>query len=104
MERGCGTGEALVSPFATTPTSSTFDASLKVFETLEAYRFASQLFLDSFRQPFPVPREDAGLSIRTPPTAWHQFVAVYHWPDGTEETVGFCNWIRHGSVYLEGGL
>ena len=31
-------------------------------------------------------------------------MAIYRWPDGREETVGFCNWIRFGEVYLEGGM
>ena len=31
-------------------------------------------------------------------------MAVYAWPDGARETVGFVNFIRHGDVYLEGGM
>jgi hypothetical protein len=51
-----------------------------------------------------VPREGCGLPIPTPPQNWHQYVALYRWPDGREEAVGFCNWIRHGDVYLQGGM
>ena len=65
---------------------------------------AGELFRQSFGVPFPVPRADAGLSIPTPPENWRQYVATYRWPDGGEETVGFCNWIKHGDVYLEGGM
>ncbi len=66
--------------------------------------FAAQLFVDSFAQPFPIPRDNCGLAIPTPPAAWRQFVALYRWPDDRVETVGFCNWIRFNDVYLEGGL
>jgi hypothetical protein len=69
-----------------------------------APELAGELFRESFGAPFPVPRANAGLSIPTPPENWRQYVATYRWPDGREETVGFCNWIKHGEVYLEGGM
>jgi len=77
---------------------------LRIFEASNAAELASELFFECFRLAFPVPRDNCGLSIPTPPGNWHQYVARYRWPDGAEETVGFCNWIRHGDVYLEGGM
>lgn len=81
-----------------------FTANLRIFDAVNAERYAAELFRESFNAPFPVPRENAGLPIPTPPANWRQYVALYRWPDGTEETVGFCNWIKHGEVYLEGGM
>ena len=81
-----------------------FSAAFAVVRVPNAEYFVGDLFLESFGSPFPVPREHAGLSIPTPPAHWHQFVALYKWPDQRIETVGFCNWIRHKTVYLEGGL
>ena len=80
------------------------DTRLRIFETLDAPALAGELFFQSFRIPFPVPRDNCGLSIPTPPGNWRQFVARYEWPDGRMETVGFCNWIRYENVYLEGGM
>ena len=77
---------------------------LLVLRVANAEFFAAKLFHDAFAQPFPVPRENCGLPIPTPPEAWRQFVALYRWPDDRIETVGFCNWIRYNGVYLEGGL
>lgn len=77
--------------------------SLRIFRTNDAKPLAEQLFREQFKADFPVPRLNAGLSIPTPPENWRQYVAVYRWPDG-EETVGFCNWIKHRDVYLEGGM
>src|SRR5258705_9352303 len=82
----------------------TLDTRLRIFESPNAAALASDLFFESFRIPFPVPRDNCGLSIPTPPGNWHQYVAVYRWPNGREETVGFCNWIRYRDVYLEGGM
>jgi hypothetical protein len=76
---------------------------LQIFRTEEAAALAGDLFRDRFNSPFPVPH-DGGLAIPTPPADWRQYVAVYRWPGGREETVGFCNYIKHGDVYLEGGL
>lgn len=78
--------------------------SLRIFDAGNAATLAAGLFRNCFNADFPVPRDNAGLSIPTPPQNWRQYVAVYRWPDGREETVGFCNWIRHGDVYLEGGM
>jgi len=78
--------------------------SIRIFDAGNAQALAADLFRESFNTDFPVPRTNAGLSFPTPPENWRQYVAVYRWPDGTEETVGFCNWIKHGDVYLEGGM
>jgi hypothetical protein len=80
------------------------DAALRIFRTPEAARYAGPLFRESFGADFPRPRDGVFPSISTPPEAWRQFVAVYRWPDGGEETVGFLNWIRHRDVYLGGGM
>ena len=77
---------------------------IEVFRTQEGAAHAASLFFKRFRQPFPVPRENCGLSIPTPPENWRQYVAVYHPPGAARETVGFCNWIRYGDAYLGGGL
>jgi hypothetical protein len=83
---------------------STLDEWLRIFDAGNAERYAAELFRECFDAPFPVPRDACGLAIPTPPGNWRQYVAIYRWPDGREETVGFCNWIRHGDVYLEGGM
>ena len=83
---------------------SGFRDHLRIFDAGNAERYAAELFRERFNAPFPVPRENAGLAIPTPPQHWRQYVALYRWPDATEETVGFCNWIKHGEVYLEGGM
>jgi hypothetical protein len=82
----------------------TLDDHLRIIGLANAAGLASELFYECFRLPFPAPRDNCGLPIPTPPENWHQYVALYRWPDGAEETVGFCNWIRHGEVYLEGGM
>lgn len=81
-----------------------FEESLHVAFFGNARHFAEELFYESFRLPFPVPRENAGLSIPTPAENWRQEVAFYRWPDGRLEAVGFCNWIRHEECYLCGGM
>ena len=81
-----------------------FAERLRIFDARNAQPYAEALFRESFNAPFPVPRADAGLAFPTPPENWRQYVAIYRWPDGSEETVGFCNWIKHGEVYLEGGM
>lgn len=83
---------------------ATFEKSLRIFDAGNAAPYAAELFRESFDAPFPVPRDNAGLSIPTPPENWRQYVALYRWPGGTEETVGFCNWIKYRDVYLEGGM
>ena len=84
--------------------TATLAEHLRIFDAGNAERWAAALFRECFRAPFPVPRDGCGLSIPTPPGNWHQYVALYRWPDGREEAVGFCNWIRYGDVYLEGGM
>jgi hypothetical protein len=54
--------------------------------------------------PRALPGAARQLRAADPHATWHQYVAIYEWPDETRETVGFCNWIRHGDVYLEGGM
>ena len=76
---------------------------LRIFRTQDAPALAGDLFRECFHADFPVPRVDCGLPIPTPPANWRQYVATYEWPQGVE-TVGFCNWIRHRDVYLQGGM
>ena len=83
---------------------NTFEQSLRVFEAPDAARYAANLFRDSFKSEFPAPRATQVLGVAIEPVHWHQYVALYRWPDGREECVGFCNWIRYKDVYLEGGL
>jgi hypothetical protein len=83
---------------------TTFNDALKVFETNDAARYASALFRESFNQAFPVPIAYRILETDIEPEHWRQFVSIYTWPDGTQECVGFCNWIKYQDVYLEGGL
>jgi hypothetical protein len=81
-----------------------FAESLHVTRCSNAGFFAGDLFFESFAIPFPVPRDNCGLSIPTPLENWHQYVAFYKWSETHIEPVGFCNWIRYGDVYLEGGM
>src|SRR4029077_13212470 len=81
-----------------------FIDSLHVEAFANAEFFAADLFYESFAIHFPVPRDNCGLPIPTPPTNWRQYVAFYKWSDDHIEPVGFCNWIRFDEVYLEGGL
>ena len=81
-----------------------FNDALKVFETKDAARHANALFQESFNSPFPVPVAYPILETQIQPEDWHQYVAIYTWPDGTAECVGFCNFIKYKDVYLEGGL
>jgi hypothetical protein len=83
---------------------SQFRKSLKVFESKDAVHYAGALFRESFAQDFPVPHAFRILETPIGPEDWRQYVAVYTWPDGAEECVGFCNWIKYKDVYLEGGL
>lgn len=82
---------------------SGFDAAIRVQQFRNAEFFASALFYDSFRQPFPVPREHC-MTFPTPLENWRQYVAFYQRSADRFEPVGFCNWIRYGDVYLEGGM
>ena len=83
---------------------TSFDQADKVVGFASAEYFAAALFYDSFRQPFPVPRDNCGLPIPTPPANWRQYVAFHKRPDECIEPVGFCNWIRYEDVYLGGGM
>jgi hypothetical protein len=77
---------------------------LKIARRSDAQALAAPLFKEAFNAEFPVPRDNCGLSFPTPPANWSQYVATYTWPDGSEEAVGFCNFIRYKDVYLEGGM
>ena len=83
---------------------TTFNDALKVFETKDAARYAGVLFQESFNSAFPIPTAYKILDTQIQSEDWRQFVAIYTWPDGIEECVGFCNWIKYKDVYLEGGL
>lgn len=82
----------------------TFNEALKVFEAKDAVRYAAALFQESFNTAFPAPVAYRILETEIRPEDWRQYVAIYTWPDGTEECVGFANWIKYKDVYLEGGL
>ncbi len=77
---------------------------LHVFRTPLAHQYATALFQEAFNSAFPTAHackvNDFDIAIDD----WYQYVALYKWPDGTEECVGFCNWIKYKDVYLEGGL
>ena len=80
------------------------DASLRIFRSDDAGASAGELFRECFNAPFPVPRDNV-IPVPTPPANWRQYVATYAWPGrAPPETVGFCNWIRHRDVYLQGGM
>ncbi len=81
-----------------------FDESIRIIRTESAAFFAADLFMECFGSPFPLPRDNCGLPIPTPPENWRQYVAFYRWSESHFEPVGFCNFIRHGEVYLEGGM
>ncbi len=75
-----------------------------MFAEPNAASLAAPLFRESFKSDFPTPRATRVLGVPIEPADWRQYVAMYRWPDGQEECVGFCNWIRYKDVYLEGGL
>ena len=81
--------------------SQDFDTVFRILRTKDARFFASKLFTESFGDIFPAP---ANLGEDVSADNWYQYVALYKWPDGLIETVGFCNWIRYREVYLGGGL
>jgi hypothetical protein len=81
-----------------------FDESLHIAFFGNAQFYAAKLFDESFAIPFPIPRDNAGLSIPTPPENWRQEVAFYKWSEMHIEPVGFCNWIRYSNCYLCGGM
>ena len=70
----------------------------------DASFFATDLFFEAFGQAFPKPQTTTRLSIQTPRDSWYQYVAFYKWSETNVEPVAFVNFIRHGDVYLEGGL
>jgi hypothetical protein len=86
------------------PVDRPFDDCVLVQRFANAEFFASQLFRECFAADFPVPRENAGLPISTPPEKWRQYVAFYKWPDERIEAVGFCNWLLYEEAYLVGGM
>ncbi|MEO8102972.1 MAG: hypothetical protein ABI790_10615 [Betaproteobacteria bacterium] len=83
---------------------SEFSEALKIVESKDAAPIASGLFYEAYRQDFPSPRDYQILETAIRPDNWRQYVAIYTWADGTEECVGFCNYIKYKDVYLEGGL
>jgi hypothetical protein len=83
---------------------NSFSESLHIVGFKNAAFFASDLFRECFALPFPVPQDLSALPIPTPSHHWHQYVAFYKWSETSLEPVGFCNWIRYGDVYLEGGM
>ena len=85
-------------------TMKSFAESTLVQGMPDASFFATDLFFEGFGQPFPMPRDESGLSIATPRDSWHQYVAFYKWSETNIEPVAFVNFIRFGNVYLEGGL
>jgi hypothetical protein len=85
-------------------TNGSFADATLVLGMRDASFFATDLFLESFGQAFPKPRETAGLSIPTPRDTWFQYVAFYKWSETNVEPVAFVNFIRFGNAYLEGGL
>jgi hypothetical protein len=84
--------------------TQSFAEAMRIFDAKDASRYAAELFRECFNAPFPAPRDPSGLPFATPPRNWRQYVATYRWPEGSEETVGFCNWIRYRDVYLQGGM
>jgi hypothetical protein len=81
-----------------------FKESIEILDLQNASYFATDLFKECFASPFPVPRDYLGLSHDPRSGTWHQYVAFYKWTETHIEPVGFCNWIRHRDVYLEGGM
>jgi len=81
-----------------------FRDSLSVFRSQTASEYASALFREAFGSEFPIPVVYNIRNTIIPPEAWHQYVALYSWDDGTVECVGFCNWMKYKDVYLEGGM
>jgi hypothetical protein len=82
----------------------TFLESVEILDLADASYFASDLFNECYASAFPAPVDAFGYSHNSRSGTWHQFVAFYKWSETHVEPVGFCNWIRHGDVYLEGGL
>lgn len=85
-------------------TNSSFSAALHLMWLNNAEFFASELFFDSFNSSFPHPTTISLANRDVPKEDWFQCIALYKWGNGLIETVGFCNWIKFGEAYLEGGL
>ena len=81
-----------------------FEESVFVLGMRDATYFATDLFFEAFRSAFPVPRDNSGLSIPTPPEIWRQYVAFYKWSGLHVEPIAFVNLLRYRDVYLVGGL
>jgi len=81
-----------------------FIDSMHVERVDNAHFYVDALFKERFGVDFPIPRDNCGLSIPTPPENWRQYVAFYKWDAQHIEPVGFCNWIQYDDAYLEGGL
>lgn len=84
--------------------NAAFDACLSLRIEQDATAIASALFRESFGSAFPTPRPVKYGGVQTMPSDWRQGVAVYRWPDGHEECVGYANWIKFRNVYLGGAL
>jgi hypothetical protein len=84
--------------------STGFDRQLVLRMEHDASAFADDLFRESFGMDFPAPRPIKFGEVQTLPSDWRQAVALYRWPDGTEECVGLANWIKFRTVYLIGAL
>lgn len=69
-----------------------------------AAEIAGELFRESFSGNFPQPREVRLGEFVIRPEDWWQAIALYRWPDGREECVGFTNWIKFQTIYLCGAL
>ena len=81
-----------------------FGACLSLRIEQDASAIASALFRESFGSDFPTPRPIKFGNVQTMLSDWRQGVAIYRWPDGHEECVGFANWIKFRNVYLGGAL
>lgn len=80
------------------------DECLTIRLLKDASAYAGELFQESFGSAFPKPRAIRYGAVQTKPEDWLQGVALYRWPDGREECVGFANWIKFRNAYLGGAL
>ena len=87
-----------------TAQANAFDRQFTLRMTRDATAVAADLFREAFALDFPTPRVIRYGEVESQPGDWRQAVALYRWPDGREECVGFANWIKHGDVYLGGAL
>jgi len=83
---------------------NSFSDAFRVFQSLDAEAYAAPLFVQSFGGKFPKVRTMKVHDTDVSPDDWRQYVALYRWPDGSEECVGFVNYIRFRDVYLGGGM